>query len=620
MILGLSFSHNATACLLDDTTGRMEFCCSEERFSRHKNEWGIPYRALDYLFRNVATPERINAVAVGESCRLRYGSREFGELMNLADYAVKDARIRSKTRLGLLLFKEVFGRAVGRAVELRTLVTPRLRALGLTAPISFVQHHAAHAASAYYGSPFDDALIITLDGEGDGLSGSYWSGKAGQMRLLEFLPEEASLGLFYKSIASFLGFKVNQQEGKVTGLAGYGRPERFAPALREFLHAGTEDGRLRVVSRAATRHIDRLSRRRVYLSRLLASAPLALRAREWEPLLNQVLRREFHDLYGSVFGVNGSGIPFPLAADIAAACQRVFEDAALEIVRFAQTRFACKQVALAGGVFANVRLNQRILDLPGVEHLYIHPGMGDEGLAFGAAAYQANARGETKPLRTHGRVFCGPHYREPDIQRAVEDSGLEYAPLREDALVERAVQALLAGQVVGLFRGASEYGPRALGHRSILANPADPDLPARLNARLNRSSFMPFAPTVLDTCFDALFTGTKRSGSETAARFMTISLPVEPSWRPRIPAVVHIDGTARPQIIRMKDEPFFYGLVRRFHEATGLGCLLNTSMNLHEEPLANSPADALRLFQTGAMDALLLEDGLVTAPGPASRP
>ena len=178
MILGLSFSHNAAACILEKCSGRVLFCCAEERFSRRKNEWGIPYRALDHVFRNVARPEQIKIVAVGESCRMRYGSREFAALMNLVDYRVKDRYIRSKLRLSGVVFKEALTRALGRSIELRGLVIARLRELGLAAPIDFTNHHTAHAASAYYGSPFDEALTITLDGEGDGLSGSCWSGKA----------------------------------------------------------------------------------------------------------------------------------------------------------------------------------------------------------------------------------------------------------------------------------------------------------------------------------------------------------------------------------------------------------------------------------------------------------
>ncbi len=619
MILGLSFSHNATACVLDEQADRVLFCCSEERFSRRKNEWGIPYRALEYVFRHVAGPERIGIVAVGESCRMRYGSHEFAELMNLVDYGVKDGYIRSKTRLSQVVFKEALARTFGRSVELRALVIARLRALGLSAPIEFTDHHAAHASSAYYGSPFDEALVITFDGEGDGLSGSCWAGKAGRLERLESLPEVASVGLFYKSIAAFLGFKVNQQEGKVTGLAAYGDPKRFAEGLRRFLHAEMQDGRLNIVSEAAERHMSRLSRRKVYFLRLLSYIPMVLGAREWEPLFNRLLRREFCDFYGGVFGVDGESIPFSVAADVAAAAQQVFEEATLAIVGHFQSRFASKNVALAGGVFANVRLNQRILDLPGVENLYVHPGMGDEGLAFGAAMLHANASRQDKGLAGLDCVFAGPMYEDAAIRSTLDALGAPYTPADDDVLIEQAVQALQAGRIVGLFRGASEYGPRALGHRSILANPADPDLPARLNERLHRSTFMPFAPAVLAECFDTLFTGPKYAGAHPAARFMTIALDVDPAWRGRIPAVVHVDGTARPQIVREEDDSFFYRLVRRFHEATGLGCVLNTSMNLHEEPLVNAPTDALHVLDRGAVDLLILGGHLVTGSSVPSR-
>lgn len=222
MILGLSFSHNATACMVEPETGQTAFCCSEERFSRRKNEWGMPWRTLEYAFQHVVPPKEIVLVAVGESCRQAYGCEAYAQLVNLEDYATKDAFVGSKWPLMWIACKEGIFRRLFRPCDVQALVRKRLREMGVNAPVEFVAHHTAHAASAYYPSPFDEALVVTLDGEGDGLSGSCWRGQGGRLELLDTLPDTSSLGLFYRSITALLGFKINQQEGKVMGLAGYG--------------------------------------------------------------------------------------------------------------------------------------------------------------------------------------------------------------------------------------------------------------------------------------------------------------------------------------------------------------------------------------------------------------
>lgn len=612
MILGLSFSHNATACVVDERDGSLLFCCSEERFSRRKNEWGIPRRTLDYIFREVSHPRDISRVVVGESCKLHYGCREYAHLMNLADYAAKDAFIRSKTRVLRLVTQEAVSRSLARGVDLQSLVLSGLRCLGLNAPVTFVDHHAAHAASAFYSGPFEEALVLTLDGEGDGLSGSCWHGRGARLSAVDTLPEEASVGLFYKSITALLGFKVNQQEGKVMGLAAYGNPTAFQAILRDYLAVSCHNGSVRITSEAARFHLNKLCRNRVHFLRLMASIPAVLTATDWEDLLNDLLTREFRRLYQPLFDCNGHSSPKEFAADVAAAAQQVFEEAVLEIVRFYQRKVPSRPVVVAGGVFANVRLNQRILELPGIDALYVHPGMGDEGLALGATYLEAHGRRRTKASGSVLRhVFYGPAPRGHAIRAALSAFPVRWKRSDERTMIEHAATSLANGAVVGLFRGAMEYGPRALGHRSILANPTLECMRPLLNARLRRTDFMPFAPTVLEHCFDTIFSSPKQAAARLPGKFMTITAMVRPEWRDRIPAVVHVDGTARPQILSPEDDPFFHGIVQRFFELTGIGCVLNTSFNLHEEPIVNTPEDALRGAMQGAVDALIIEDFLV---------
>jgi carbamoyltransferase len=614
MILGIGFSHNATACVVDSGTGRVLFCCSEERFTRRKNEWGIPGNVLNHVFEHVAPPDAITEVAVGESCRTLYGCAEFAALINLANYAARDACLRSKSRFLRLMAKEWLARAIGRRVPLRRLIQSRLEAFGLKAPLRFIEHHAAHAASAHYGSPFEEALVLTLDGEGDTLSGSCWRGEGAQLTCLDTLPERASIGLFCKSVTALLGFKVNQQEGQVLGLAAHGDPGRFQDAFSRVLYTEHRGGRLEITSKAAEHQLDLFSRRRVHFLRLLGMLPAVLAARDWRALLNAWLSSEFRRFYGDILGENLDTIDPATAADIAAGAQHVFEKTTLAVFRTFHERYPSKHVALAGGVFANVQLNQRILQSPGVACVHVHPGMGDEGLALGAALALAHRQRASKAVDsalTH--VFLGPAPAGVEIERALRTAGVRWESCDDGELAERTAAALAEGRIVGVVRGGLEYGPRALGHRSILADPRRSSVCGMLNERLARAPMMPFAPAILDACFDEILDTEKTPGTELAARFMTMTLDVRPAWRARIPAVVHIDGTARPQRIAREDDALLYAIVSHFRRLTGIGCVLNTSFNRHDEPIVNTPGQALAVLKDGPMDYLVLGSCWVAA-------
>jgi carbamoyltransferase len=615
MILGLAFSHNATACLLEPDTGRCLFCCSEERFSRRKNEWGIPRRTLEYIFRHVAPAQDITRVAVGESCRGRWGSCAMVELLYLGDWDTRDRYITSLPRLAWTLGKEAAGRLLRPRDDYRGLVQERLREMGITAPVEFHDHHRAHAASAFYCSPFDQALVVTLDGEGDSLSGSVWLGRGGRLELINTLPEVASVGKFYRAVTSLLGFKVNRHEGKVTGLAAYGDPERFAPLFRELLAVTPAGEHRRLVSQVAQAHLARFNLRRVNPLRLARFAGLLLRAQGYEDLLNQMLRENFRSLYGPRLGIDLKRPSFRDMADVSAAAQQVLEEVVCDWVAYHQSRVETRNLALAGGVFANVKLNQRLLERLDTEAIYIHPGMGDEGLALGGALLAAQGdRTRRLPRARLEHVFLGPAYDDRQVRAALAASGFAWQKASPRAIAQTVSRALQQERIVGLFRGRLEYGPRALGHRTILVNPVKREINDVVNRRLRRSEFMPFAPVVLEECYQEIFASAKLAGAREAASYMTITLDVKPAWRERIAGVVHVDGTARPQVIRPQDDAVYYAIVERFHRDTGLGCMVNTSFNLHEEPIVNTPAEALKSFAQGAVDLLVMEDYIVRRP------
>ena len=613
MILGLSFSHNATACLVDADSGEIVFCCSEERFSRRKNDWGVPRRVLRHIVDHVVPARAITAVAVGELCQARYGSEAFANLLYLSDHEEKDRNIRARARFLGGVAWDVVCRSVGERSDYRQLVSDQLGSMGITPRPVFVDHHEAHAASALYCSPFQEALAVTLDGEGDGASGSCWLGSEGsRLDPICVLDETQSIGKFYRSVTALLGFRVNRHEGKVTGLAAYGDPQRFLTEFRELLSCAAEAEECQVVSRMAQWHLQTFALRKVRPLRLLKFIGEFVAARTWEDMLNAMVQRQFRELYARVLDLRLDRLTFQDMADVAAAAQCVVEEVVVEFVGFYQQRTRAQNCVFAGGVFANVKLNQRLLERLQLDNIYVHPGMGDEGLAVGAALRHLHrGRSGRAAMAAPRDVYLGPSYGAETVRAALGEHAVRAERVSPEVLIESVVEALLKDEIVGLFRGRSEYGPRALGHRSILVSPTRAKINQTVNHRLRRTEFMPFAPVVLEEHFDDVFTGPKLQGARQAARFMTITLEVKASWRSRIAGVVHVDGTARPQIVGAEDDPVYYGIVRRFHERTGIPCLVNTSFNVHEEPIVNTPADALRSLMAGAVDLLAMEDHLV---------
>ena len=282
------------------------------------------------------------------------------------------------------------------------------------------------------------------------------------------------------------------------------------------------------------------------------------------------------------------------------------------LVANAARRTRLRSVALAGGVFANVRLNQAIAELDEIDDVWVFPAMGDEGLGLGAALVATARRAPLAPFRLDS-AYLGDEYGEAEMRRALEAEGLPAEPLPDPALAARVAGLLAAGRVVAVCRGRMEFGPRALGHRTILYQTGDPTVNDWLNKRLRRTEFMPFAPVTLAEHADRCYVGL--DACRYTAEFMTITCGCTPCMREMSPAVVHLDGTARPQIIRRETEPFYYDVVAEYHRRTGIPSLINTSFNMHEEPIVCTPGDAVRAFLQGHLDALALGPFLVERPG-----
>jgi len=450
----------------------------------------------------------------------------------------------------------------------------------LPRPKRFVCHHLSHAASAFWLSGFEEALCLTYDG---GIFNSPWFGglyrasRAHGLEPLDRFPAShyAKITSLYTIVTALLGFSPNKHEGKITGLAAYGCPNSKCRDLLEELFT------------VEIRGAEEVSE---WFHSYSSQIPPAL----WvhEPRRQELLAR-FEGLRRE---------------DVAHAVQQMAEEHVAEILRRARNLgWRSPAICLAGGLFANVKVNQRVKET-GFQQIFIAPPMTDDGTALGAALMVASETPEFSPKRA-SHMFFGPAYGHQDVERALATHGLRYTKLAEP---ERYLaEALSRGAVVGVYQGRMEFGPRALGNRSILSAATDPDINRVLNARLRRTEFMPFAP--ITRFEDARHCYTDLDGAEHTAEFMTITSGCTDQMRRQSPAVVHVDGTARPQLVRRETHPLLHGILTAYQEQTGILSLINTSFNVHEEPIVCAPDDAIQGFLEAGLDLLYLDGGYLVS-------
>lgn len=576
-ILGITDGQTSGAALIEN--GRILAAINEERIARIKMARGFPRAAIREVLTLTATdPNDIAAVAVAQT---NMAIRE-----EISDWPGWFEARDEESGINNMFFRaaSVFGGLAPRVPGLKgayyALRAPLFRhrrkriqeilreEFSISAPVRFVHHHYAHAASTYYTSPFHDALVITMDGGGDGHCSHVYDVRGGVFKHLASANSYDSLGNYYAYVTALCGFKAKRHEGKITGLAARGRP-LYRDTLSAMIRC--ERGRLRNAGR-------------VLFNRALEQIDAALPA-EWT--------RE----------------------DLSASIQAVSEDIARRYARYWMERTGQRNLAVAGGLFANVRINEELLHLETTDQLFVHPGMSDEGLAVGAAlAYAGTLRRRSgAPYEPPGlpHVYLGNDYDQGAIGDAAQRAGLELRHL--PGSIEEEIAGLLAvGKVVARFSGAMEYGPRALGNRSILYQAGDPSVNDWLNELLRRTEFMPFAPSCLYEARDRLFLDSR--GGENTARFMTTTFHCTPWLATRCAGVVHVDNTARPQLVRREDNPSFHRIIQAYEKLTGVPVLINTSFNIHEEPIVRSPEDAVRAFLDSALDYLAIGDFLVRGP------
>ncbi len=576
LVLGITDGITCGAALLRD--GRVLAAVNDERLSRLKMAYGFPRLSIAEVLRIArVSPHEIDRVAAATvNNHLFDGLREFEGWMARDKGSLRNSVFGLAGRFGHLIdtvpgLEGAYYRARSPVFASRRRAIRRIldQEFDIRAPVEFVDHHLAHAASAYFTSGMRDATVVTMDGGGDGASSHVYIVRDGEFHRVGYTSAFNSVANYYAYVTDICGFKAQKHEGKITGLAAHGRPV-YSDLLDRFVTF--EAGKLRNVGKV-----------------LFSSAVQALRAALPSNFSNE-----------------------DLAASIQAHCERL----AVTWVQHHLGSGAPQEVALAGGLFANVRINQKVAEIDGVRRLFVHPGMTDQGLSVGSALALCvrNRDGDRMdfPGEVLQHVYLGAEFEEGEIEATLREAGLAYSRPQQLA---RVVAGLLAdGYVVARFDGRMEYGPRALGNRSILYQPNDRSVNDWLNKHLDRTEFMPFAPSTLYEHAGGSYHRWEPAAE--TARFMTITYDCTDHAKKHCRGVVHLDGTARPQLVRREDNPGYYDVIEEFRRRTSVPTVINTSFNMHEEPIVCTPQDAVRAFLRGHLDYLAIGPFLVKSPAP----
>lgn len=568
-VLGLHIeTHDTGVALIED--GKIIAAVNEERLSRVKMDGSIPWRSIEEVFRiSGLTPKDIDVMAFSG---LKPGSRKlfyfFWQQAQRAVYT-KGAYLKSflnpKTfdfdrflkQTGLAAAIEYFRVSRGLKNILRN-----FKEKGFKGKVEFAEHDLAHAAGAYYTSGFDNGLIAIIEGSSFTNTASFWRAKNGDLEKIYEIPLPHSIGRYYEMVTTILGFHAKKHGGKITGLAAFGDPKKCYDKVAKLLRV---DGFEVTVSPKTFSLYDEYYARGKKLPRYFEG-----------------LGRE----------------------DIAAAFQKRMEDVVLELLKNLMKKHPAENIMLSGGVCANVKLNMEIMRLPRIKKVFVHPGMGDVGQALGAAlaAYKKHIP-DFKPFELEN-IYFGPAYSDDEIATALKKYNLDY---EKPADLAGAVAKLLNNnKVIGLFNGRMEYGPRALGNRSILYPATDKSVNDWLNKQLKRTEFMPFAPVTLDERAYDCYLKEDIDKCRHAAEFMTIAVSATNYMKEKMPAAVHVDGTCRPQLIKRETNPLYYDILKNYEKITGLPALVNTSFNMHEEPIVCNPEDAIKAYEASKLDALVI--------------
>jgi carbamoyltransferase len=590
-VLGLScFFHDAAAALLKD--GVLVAAAEEERFTRKKHDYSFPVHAIQFVLESEGIRgEDLDYVAFFEKPFLKFERI----LMTSLQMFPRALPVFREAMITWMLDKLWVSALITEKIGV-----PRQKIL-------FSEHHLSHAASSYLCSPFDEAAILTVDGVGEWATASYGVGRGNEVKLERQIEFPHSLGLLYSAFTAFLGFEVNEGEYKVMGMAPYGEP-RYVDEVYKLINKNGD-----------------------------GSFHLNMEYFAFHRSTKESYTRRFVDLFGEprpsdlLFFTKESGFPTYFGeqpanyedlcrtnqhyADVAASVQRVTEEVLLDMANYLHRQTGLKKLCMAGGVALNSVANGRILRETPFEDVFIQPSAGDGGGAVGAALWAYNTLLGNPRCFVLEHAFWGQSYSDSEVESFLKSEGIRYERLAEDRLLDQTVEALEAGEVIGWYQDRFEWGPRALGHRSILADPRREDMKDIVNTKIKfREPYRPFAPAVLSGHVGEYFdtAGVRDLEGQYPGRFMLLVFDVKPSKRHIIPAVTHVDGTGRLQTVVREANSRYHDLIARFGQATGVPVVLNTSFNLRGEPIVSTPQQAYSTFSRSGMDRLVLGNYVVT--------
>ncbi len=573
-ILGVScFYHDAAAALLRD--GEIVAAGLEERFTRRKHDFSFPQNAICFCLQDAGISSAdVDAIAFYDKPFVKF------ERILVSCLAAFPRSFRS--------FMQAMPLWLRQKLWLRQIIQKELQ---VECDVLFMEHHQSHAASAFYPSPFESAAILTVDGVGEWATSTYGVGAGRELNIYREIRFPHSLGLFYSALTAYLGFRVNDGEYKVMGLASYGEP-KYLDEMKELVHY-RDDGSFRLNLKYFAFHYG-----------------LTMTNRHFHELFGQPPRRpDFMERSGKN-GKNTAGEKAQKLTqfhkDVAASGQKLLEDILLNMVAHIHRETGEENLCLAGGVALNCVANGRILRESEFENIWVQPASSDAGGAIGAAAFvthQLMRRNHRTPMN---HVYFGSHFSESEIESFLVGNEIHFEKLDKEELLQKTVAALIDKKVVGWFQGRAEFGPRALGNRSILADPGSAEMKDILNKKVkHRELFRPFAPVILAERLQDYF------DLDCESPYMLITAGVKKPQE--IPAVTHVDNSARIQTINCRQNELFYHLLQRFETETGCPVLVNTSFNVRGEPIVDTPYDAYRCFRKTGIDLLVMGNFMITS-------
>jgi carbamoyltransferase len=562
--LGIScYYHDSAAALLKD--GDVIAAVEEERFSRKKFDDDFPHKAIQWCLDETGiTDDQIDSVAFYDKPVLK-----FERLLD--NYIAVAPR-------GLYSFLDVIPKWIHKRLWIKKDIKKALK--GFKGEIIFPEHHISHAAHAFYTSPFEESAILTIDGVGEWSTTSYGHASNDSVKITNDIRWPHSLGLFYSAFTYFLGFKVNEGEYKLMGLSSYGKP-KYYDLIMENLIDVKEDGSIHLNMEYFAFTHDKV-----------------------------MTSKKFSKLFG-ISPKTKDEKTLQIHFDIGSSAQKVLEDVILKMVNHIHTKTKMKNLCIGGGVALNGVANYKILSEGPFENVHIPPSPGDAGSAVGAAQYlyyihhknPKNISDNTQSIIQN--VYVGPSYSNEEIKLFLDTENISYESFDDTSLLQKTAQLIADGNVVGWYQGKMEWGPRALGNRSILADPRRTDMKDILNAKIkHRESFRPFAPSIMEEFVSEYFE------MNIPSPYMLMVAPVKKPQE--IPAVTHVDGTGRLQTVSKDSNKLYYNLINEFYKITGVPVIINTSMNVMGEPIVNTPEQAYSMILKTDMDCIVMGNYMIS--------